>query len=163
MYTHPYFFRFFSHIDYHRILGRASLCYTAGPREFLSLYLPSCPRYFLFLYLFFNLLICFLGLHAWHMEVPRLGVKLEPQLPAYVTATAMRDLSHIWDLHHSSWQCRNFNPLIKARKWTRDLMMPHWIHFCCATTVTPPWYFWEMLASHFATLSSVWMCFEVFS
>ena len=29
----------------------------------------------------------FLGLHPHHMEVPRLGVKLELQLPAYATAT----------------------------------------------------------------------------
>ena len=26
---------------------------------------------------------CILGLHVWHMEVPRLGVKSELQLPAY--------------------------------------------------------------------------------
>ena len=42
---------------------------------------------FLFLFLFF-----FLGLHPWHMEVPRLGVKSELQLPAYTTATATQDL-----------------------------------------------------------------------
>ena len=29
------------------------------------------------------------------MEVPRLGVKLELELPAYVTAIAMLDPSHI--------------------------------------------------------------------
>ena len=29
--------------------------------------------------------------HVWHMEVPRLGVKSELQLPAYTTATAMLD------------------------------------------------------------------------
>ena len=29
----------------------------------------------------------FLGLHLWHMEVPRLGVELELQPPAYTTAT----------------------------------------------------------------------------
>ena len=28
-------------------------------------------------------------LHLSHMEVPRLGVELELQLPAYITATAM--------------------------------------------------------------------------
>ena len=33
----------------------------------------------------------FLGPHLWHMEVPRLGIELELQLPAY--ATAMPDLS----------------------------------------------------------------------
>ena len=39
-----------------------------------------------------------LGLHLRHMEVPRLGIQLELQLPA----TAMWDLSHICNLHHSS-------------------------------------------------------------
>ena len=33
------------------------------------------------------------------MKVPRLGVKLELELPAYTTAAAMQDLSHICDLH----------------------------------------------------------------
>ena len=28
---------------------------------------------------------CFLGLHLWHMEVPRLGVKMQLQLPARTT------------------------------------------------------------------------------
>ena len=38
------------------------------------------------------------------MEVPKLGVKLKLQLLAYATATATRDLSHIYDSHHGSWQ-----------------------------------------------------------
>ena len=38
------------------------------------------------------LLFVFLGLHPRHMEVPRLGVKLEPQLLAYATAVATPDL-----------------------------------------------------------------------
>ena len=33
----------------------------------------------------------FLGLHLPHMEVPRLGVKLELQLLVYTTAPAMQD------------------------------------------------------------------------
>ena len=36
------------------------------------------------------------------MEVPRLGVDSELELPAYTTVTATLDLSRIWDLHHSS-------------------------------------------------------------
>ena len=44
----------------------------------------------------------FLGPHLWHMEVARLGAEWELQLPAYTTATAMQDLSHICDPHHSS-------------------------------------------------------------
>ena len=35
------------------------------------------------------------------MEVPRLGVILELQLPAYAGATAMQDLSHVCNLHHT--------------------------------------------------------------
>ena len=45
----------------------------------------------------------------------QLGVKSELQLPAYATATAMPGPSHICDLHHSSWQHQNLNPLRKAR------------------------------------------------
>ena len=41
------------------------------------------------------------------MEIPRLGVKLKLQLPAYTTATATPDPSCICDLHHhSSQQCQ---------------------------------------------------------
>ena len=64
----------------------------------------------------------FLGLHLWHMEVPRLGVELELQLPAYTTATGTWDLSHICNLHHSSWLCQIINPLSKARDQTHILM-----------------------------------------
>ena len=45
------------------------------------------------------------------MEVPRLGVQLELQLPVYTTAPATPDLSHICDPHHSSWQCWILNLL----------------------------------------------------
>ena len=44
----------------------------------------------------------FLGLHPQHMSVPRLGVQLELQLPAYTTTTAMWDPSLVCNLHHSS-------------------------------------------------------------
>ena len=65
---------------------------------------------YLFIYLF-----AFLGLHVWHMEVPRLGVESDLQLPAYTTATAMQDPSHVVYLHHRSHQCPVLNPLSKAR------------------------------------------------
>ena len=47
------------------------------------------------------LFIFFLGPHLRHTEVPRLGVKSDLQLPAYATATATLDPSHICDLRHS--------------------------------------------------------------
>ena len=54
------------------------------------------------------------------MEIPRLGIESELQLPAYVTATAMQDLSHVCDLHHGSQQRRILNPLSEARNRTRN-------------------------------------------
>ena len=52
---------------------------------------------------YIKLTFFFLGLHVQHMEVTRLGVELELQLLAYATATAMQDLSNVFDLDHSSW------------------------------------------------------------
>ena len=54
----------------------------------------------------------------WHMEVPRLGAESELKQLTYTTATAMRDLSHVCNLHQSSWQCWNLNPLSEARNQT---------------------------------------------
>ena len=58
----------------------------------------------MFLFIIFQVLLqfffwssVFLGPQPWHMEGPRLGVESELQPPAYTTATAMRDLSHICD------------------------------------------------------------------
>ena len=49
------------------------------------------------------------------MEVPKLEVQLELQLPAYTTAAAMRDPSRIFDLHHSTWQHWILHPPSEAR------------------------------------------------
>ena len=65
--------------------------------------------------------IIFFGLlwpHLWHMAVPRLGVELELQLPAYTTATATWDLNRICDLRHSSRKHWIPDPLSKARDGT---------------------------------------------
>ena len=90
-------------------------------------YSVSMKFAFYFYFLFFNFLSFFplLGLLPWHVEVPTLGVELELSLPAYATATW--DPSSVCHLHHSSWQCRNLNPLRKARDRTRNLMVPSWI------------------------------------
>ena len=62
------------------------------------------------------------------MEGPGLGVESELQLPAYTTATATPDPSHICDLHHSSQQRRILNLLSEARDRTHNLMVPSRIH-----------------------------------
>ena len=85
---------------------------------------------------FFFLSFLFLGPHAQHMYVPRLGGQLELQPPAY-TAIAVPDLSHACNPHHSSWQHQIPYPLSEARDQTRNLMVPSQIHFCCTMKGTP--------------------------
>ena len=77
------------------------------------------------------------GPHLQHMEVPGLGVWSELLLLAYATATATPDLSCICDLPHSSRQRWILNPLKEVRDRTRNLMVPSWIRFRCATRETP--------------------------
>ena len=77
----------------------------------------------------FSFFFCLFRPHLRHMDVPRLGVKSELQLPAYTTATATSDLSFIFNLHYNSQQCQIFNPLTESRKWTRNLMVTSRIHF----------------------------------
>ena len=50
---------------------------------------------------------CFLEPYSRHMEVSRLGVESELQLPAYITTTATPDLSLVCDLQSSSQQARS--------------------------------------------------------
>ena len=54
------------------------------------------------------------------MEVPGLGIESELQLQAYNTAIA--NLSHICNLHHSLKQHQILNPLSKDRDETHILM-----------------------------------------
>ena len=70
------------------------------------------------------------------MKVPRLVVELELQLLAYSIATAMWNLSYVCNLYHSSRQRQLLNPLSEATDQTCNLMVPSWIHFCCAMTGT---------------------------
>ena len=90
------------------------------------------------------LLVClFLGPHPWHLEVPRLAVESELQLPAYATGTATQDPSLICDLHHSSGQRWILNLLSEARDQTCDLMVPSQIRFHCTTMGTPESLLWK--------------------
>ena len=57
-----------------------------------------------------------------YMEVPRLGVESELQLPVYTTATATTDPRGICILHCSSRQHGILIPLSKARDRTCFLM-----------------------------------------
>ena len=74
------------------------------------------------------------------MEVPRLGIELELQLPACATAIATQDPSQVCDLYHSSQQHQILNPLSEARDLTLNLMVTSQDLFPLAITGTPEVY-----------------------
>ena len=59
--------------------------------------------------------IFLLGLHLWHIEFPRLGVKSELQLQANAIATATPDLSWVWNLCHSWGNARSLTHWVRPR------------------------------------------------
>ena len=71
------------------------------------------------------------------MEVSRLGVRSELQLPAYTAATATLDPSCVRSLHHSSRQYQMLNSQSEARDQTCVLMDASQIHYRRATPGTP--------------------------
>ena len=88
------------------------------------------------LFFVLNIFVCvclFLGLQLQHMEVPRLEVESELQLPACTTATAKLDPSCVCDLHHSSRQHQILNPVSEPESsWILLGFVNHW-----ATMGTP--------------------------
>ena len=88
------------------------------------------------------------------MEVPRLGVESELQLPVYTTDTATQDPSHICGLYHSSRQCQSLNPLSEARDRTHNLTVPSRIHFCWAMMGTPYLYHFNWSFQ----ITVLWLC-----
>ena len=81
------------------------LCLTPGvPGSLVSTLGQPMDLFFLVILYYFILLL----------EVPRLGVELELQLPTYTTATAIRD---------------PYNPLSKTRDQTPILVDTSWVRF----------------------------------
>ena len=119
----------------HQLAGKTSISLKTlhdPDTSFLSFVL-SFYNFLCFLFLFFF----FLGPHLWPLEGARLGVELELQLLAYITATATQDTSCACDPHHSSWLCWIPNPLRGARDRTCVLMDASWVRDHCATMGTP--------------------------
>ena len=100
---------------YNIIYNVLFICLVKEVKECLLKYAVSLGDLFFCLFVLCKFFFFFLELHLQHMEVPRLGVRSELQLPAYTTATAMQDPICICDLHCSSLQHRILNPLSEAR------------------------------------------------
>ena len=58
-------------------------------------------------------------------------------LLSYSAATATRDVSHLCDLQHTSWQCRIHNPVSKARDRTQVFVDTSRVRYHWATTGSP--------------------------
>ena len=71
---------------------------------------PFFSCFFVFVFVF-----CLFRATVRHMEVLKLGGKLELELRTYTIATAMPDPSCVCNPHHTTRQCRILNPLSKAR------------------------------------------------
>ena len=69
------------------------------------------------LFFFFNFLVRAAPVAHGNSWAKGIGAAAE----AYATATATPDLSCIYNLHCSLWQCWILNPLGKARDWTHIL------------------------------------------
>ena len=107
---------------------RAACAQTLTLTVTIPLPLFHSPLSLLFCLFVFFFSFVFLGQDPWHMEIPRLAVELELQLPAYATATAAWDPSRICDLHHGSRQRQILHPLSKARDRTHVFTDTHWGH-----------------------------------
>ena len=93
----------------------------------------------------FFFLFSFLGLHLWHMEVPRLGVELELQQSASAIATATWVPSQVFNQHHSSWQCQILSLLSEGRDQTHILMDASLVHNLLSHNENSPnWKFLKM-------------------
>ena len=82
---------------------------------------------FFFFLLFFGL---FLRPNPQHIEIPRLRVELKLQPPAYATATATPDPSHVCELHPSSCSVRCVAHWVRPRiepasLWIQDSIINH--------------------------------------
>ena len=105
----------------HPLLNGASDAASRPVRHDPSVFplcVAHCFRLFLLSFFFF----CLFRATPLAYGSSQVGVQLEHPLPAYTTATAMQDPSHICNLRHSSWQCQIFNPLSQARDQTCVLM-----------------------------------------
>ena len=76
-----------------------------------------CRSLFISTINFYLSISIFLGPNLQYMEVPKLGVESELQLPAYDTATAMPDPNHVCSIHHRLMAMLDSYPSKQGQGW----------------------------------------------
>ena len=89
---------------------------------------------FLFFFFFF---FCFFRATPAADGSSQARSQIRAALLAYSTALGTQDLSHICDLHHSSWKCWILNPRSEARDRTHILIDTSQVQFPWATMGIP--------------------------
>ena len=97
----------------------------------------------------------FSGPHVWHIKLPRLEVESELQLLAYTTATAMLDLSHVCNLHHSSRPHQILNPLSEAMDLTISSWDTSWVCYSLSHNGNSRIHSFFLNSVHLANIHSV--------
>ena len=133
--------------------GPLTQCWTLNP----LCHSRNSFLFFFSFFLFFFFFFVFLGLHSWHMEVPRLGVQSELWPLAYPTATAIWDLSHICGLHHSYGNTGSLTHLVRPGiKPTSSWILVGFVNLWAmmGTPETPKIFIFSSL-SHYSILCSI--------
>ena len=81
----------------------------------LLIYYPSPNSVLFYFIISFYFILSFQCYTHFIWMFPGQGSNMELELPAYATAMATWDPSHVYDLHHSSQQCWILNSLSKVR------------------------------------------------
>ena len=97
--------------------------------------------YFTFSSLLFMVFFFFSLAHLWQVEVSGPGVEQELQLQAYTIATAMQELSCMWNLRRSLQQCRIFQHWAEPGIEPTSSGRKHWSLTLWATMGTPQLFF----------------------
>ena len=89
-------------------------------------------------FIIFNIFFSFfsLGLHLWHMEVSRLGVKSELQLACLHNSHSNVGSELLSVTYTTAQQRWLFNPVREARDWTHIFMDTSWVQNLWATMGT---------------------------
>ena len=147
---HGSFFKAWDHLLH--LAKRSLISFILGQFLRLNLFFRTlvflkCPDWLILVFVFF---LFFVGsfLFVWGTQARgQIGAAAAGlhHCQSNATARAMPDLSHIYDLYHSSWQRQILNPLSKARHRTCVLMDTSQVHYHGATKGTPFFLFFFFL------------------